>query len=182
MAVLDLVDELEEFCLALRPEETFRPNRLWQLPLTGLHDYTLPGTIAARLGPVEELARGGDAGRPVELVVCVTDVGDTRPRRATRLRANVLERTTPPNVMARAILASAAISALVLPLRVGDVIGTDGGWVHNFPLGHAYDNPAVRGDSGSDEFSAGGEDLAREPRLGFAAASSRFAPCHRCGR
>jgi hypothetical protein len=23
------------------------------------------------------------------------------------------------------------------------VIGTDGGWVRNFPLGHAYDNPAV---------------------------------------
>jgi predicted acylesterase/phospholipase RssA len=45
--------------------------------------------------------------------------------------------------MARAILASAAISALVLPLRVDDVIGTDGGWVRNFPLGHAYDNPAV---------------------------------------
>ena len=46
--------------------------------------------------------------------------------------------------MARAMLASAAISALVLPLRVGDVIGTDGGWVRNFPLGHAYDNPDVR--------------------------------------
>jgi len=45
--------------------------------------------------------------------------------------------------MARAVLASAAISALVLPLRVGDVIGTDGGWVRNFPLGHAYDNPDV---------------------------------------
>ena len=24
------------------------------------------------------------------------------------------------------------------------MIGTDGGWVRNFPLGHAYDNPAVR--------------------------------------
>jgi predicted acylesterase/phospholipase RssA len=46
--------------------------------------------------------------------------------------------------MARAVLASAAISALVLPLRVGDAIGTDGGWVRNFPLGHAYDNPQVR--------------------------------------
>src|SRR6185312_14452023 len=53
-------------------------------------------------------------------------------------------RTTEPDELARAILASAAISALVLPLRVGDVIGTDGGWVRNFPLGHAYDNPAVR--------------------------------------
>ena len=48
--------------------------------------------------------------------------------------------------MAQAVLASAAISALVLPLRVDDVIGTDGGWVRNFPLGHAYDNPEVTGD------------------------------------
>ena len=45
--------------------------------------------------------------------------------------------------MAQAMLASAAISALVLPLRIEDVIGTDGGWVRNFPLGHAYDNAAV---------------------------------------
>jgi predicted acylesterase/phospholipase RssA len=61
---------------------------------------------------------------------------------------HVFERTyssreTTPEVMAQAVLASAAISALVLPLRVDDVIGTDGGWVRNFPLGHAYDNPAV---------------------------------------
>jgi hypothetical protein len=42
------------------------------------------------------------------------------------------------------VLASAAISALVLPLRVDDVIGTDGGWVRNFPLGHAFGNPDVR--------------------------------------
>jgi predicted acylesterase/phospholipase RssA len=41
------------------------------------------------------------------------------------------------------VLASAAISALVLPVPVGDTIGTDGGWVRNFPLAHAYDNPAV---------------------------------------
>jgi predicted acylesterase/phospholipase RssA len=45
--------------------------------------------------------------------------------------------------MAEAILASAAISGLVLPLRVGDRIATDGSWVRNFPLGHAYDQPEV---------------------------------------
>jgi predicted acylesterase/phospholipase RssA len=82
------------------------------------------------------------AAAPNELFVCVTDLTDTA------LDEHVFERTystrrTPPEEMARAILASAAISALVLPLRVGDVIGTDGGWVRNFPLGHAYDNPAV---------------------------------------
>ena len=41
------------------------------------------------------------------------------------------------------MLASAAISALVLPLQVGDRIGTDGSWVRNYPLGYAYERPEV---------------------------------------
>jgi predicted acylesterase/phospholipase RssA len=45
--------------------------------------------------------------------------------------------------MAQALLASAAISALVLPLPVADRIATDGGWVRNFPLGCALDQPGV---------------------------------------
>jgi predicted acylesterase/phospholipase RssA len=48
MAALDRVDELEEFILGLRPEDTFRPNRLWRLPLLGSHDYTLPQTPSRR--------------------------------------------------------------------------------------------------------------------------------------
>ena len=143
MGALDRLDALEEFVLALRPEETFRPNRLWQTPFSGLHDYALPETIAERLAPIDELAH--ELGStPIELVVTVTDVteGDVDERDAhERIYSS---RTTPSELMARAVLASAAISALVLPLRVGDVIGTDGGWVRNFPLGHAYDNPAVR--------------------------------------
>jgi predicted acylesterase/phospholipase RssA len=144
MAALDRLDDLERFCLELRPEETFGPNRLWQQPLTGLHDYTLPETIAARLEPVESLATAL-ARVPIELVVCVTDVGSGEedalgPEPFERTYSS---RTTPPGRMAEAVLASAAISALVLPLRVGEVIGTDGGWVRNYPLGHAYDNPAV---------------------------------------
>ena len=75
MAVIDRLEELERFVLGLAPEETFRPNRLWQLPLTGLHDYALPDTIAERLAPVEELARAVVAA-PIELVVCVTDGSD----------------------------------------------------------------------------------------------------------
>ena len=143
MAVLDRLDELEEFVLALQPGETFRPNRLWQLPLTGLHDYALPDTIAERLAPIDELARDA-ATSPIELVVCVTDVGDGDLDERHAYERIFSTRQTTPEVMARAVLASAAISALVLPLRVDDVIGTDGGWVRNFPLGHAYDNPAVR--------------------------------------
>ena len=142
MAVLDRLDELEAFVLELRPEETFRPNRLWQLPLAGLHDYALPETIAARLAPIDELA-AATADAPIELVVCVTDVTESALDEQHVFERVYSSRATPPAVMAQAILASAAISALVLPLRVDDVIGTDGGWVRNFPLGHAYDNPAV---------------------------------------
>ena len=143
MAALDRLGELEEFVLELRPEETFRPNRLWQTPFSGLHDYALPDTIAERLAPVDELARELSSA-PIELLVTVTDVtdGDLDERHAhERIYSS---RTTPADLMGRAVLASAAISALVLPLRVGDVIGTDGGWVRNFPLGHAYDNHDVR--------------------------------------
>ena len=35
--------------------------------------------------------------------------------------------------MGRAILASAAVSGLVLPVSVGGIIATDGGWIRNFP-------------------------------------------------
>jgi len=143
MATLDRLADMEAFVLELRPEETFRPNRLWQTPLNGLHDYVLPETIAERLAPIEELAKEV-AGSPIELFVTVTDVtDDVLPDELHAYEHLYSSRTTPADVMARAVLASAAISALVLPLRVGDVIGTDGGWVRNFPLGHAYDNAGV---------------------------------------
>ncbi len=144
MAALDRLDDMREFVLALQPQETFRPNRLWQTPLSGLHDYALPETIAERLAPVEKLAEDLSVS-PVELFVTVTDVtDDVLPDEVHAYEHVYSSRATPVDVMARAVLASAAISALVLPLRVGDVIGTDGGWVRNFPLGHAYDNPDVR--------------------------------------
>jgi predicted acylesterase/phospholipase RssA len=129
------------FCRS-RPARAFRPNRLWQLPLTGLHDYALPDTIAERLAPIEELAREV-AAASIELVVFVTDVSDGEVDFRDAHERVYSSRTSGPEELSAAILASAAISALVLPLRVGDVIGTDGGWVRNFPLGHAYDNPAV---------------------------------------
>ena len=143
MGALDRLDELEEFVLELRPAETFRPNRLWQTPFSGLHDYALPETIAERVAPIDELAREL-ATTPIELVVTVTDVTDGELDEHHAYERLYSSRTTPPELMARAVLASAAISALVLPLRVGNVIGTDGGWVRNFPLGHAYDNADVR--------------------------------------
>jgi predicted acylesterase/phospholipase RssA len=139
MAALDRLDELEEFMYRLQPEDTFRPNRLWRLPLLGTHDYRLPETVRARLGDPVELARDL-AAAPVEMFVTATDVSTIVEGAYELLYSS---RTAPPEEMAEAILASAAISGLVLPLSVGDRIATDGAWVRNFPLGHAYDQPGV---------------------------------------
>jgi predicted acylesterase/phospholipase RssA len=143
MAALDRLDDLEEFMLLLQPEETFRPHSLWRLPLLGSHDYRLPDTVAERIGDVEVLARDL-AEAPVEVTVFATDVSDdTHGRGQHAYELGYSSRTTPPETMAQAILASAAVSALVLPRRVGDRIATDGAWVRNYPLGHAYDQPGV---------------------------------------
>jgi predicted acylesterase/phospholipase RssA len=143
MAALDRLDELEAFLLGLQAYDVFRPNRLWRLPFAGVHEYELPRTIATRLGDLTDQARElRDAD--IELVVCATDASPGRP--GTDLRDYELvysARETEPREMAEAILASAAISALVLPLRVGSRIATDGAWVRNFPLAHAYARPDV---------------------------------------
>ena len=141
---LDRLDDLEDFLYRLRPDEAFRANRLWRLPLLGTHDYTLPLTIAERLGDPVQLAH--DLARaPAELVVIVTDVtvtaGDGASPRLFELAYS--SRTTPPEEMAQAVLASAAISVLVLPQVVGGRVATDGGWVRNYPLGYAYERPGV---------------------------------------
>ena len=143
MAALDRLGELEEFLLELRPEEVFRPRRVWQLPLGGLHDYTLPGTITERLDADETLGSALAACK-IELIVFATDVSE--PIDGDRSRDFELvysSHTTPPHTMGQAILASAAVSAIVLPVRVDGAVATDGGWVRNFPLEHAYRNPSV---------------------------------------
>lgn len=142
MAALDRLDDLEGFLLGLRAEEVFRPRRVWQFP-GGLHDYTLPATIAERLGTPDEL--GVElAASEIELVVFATDVSDYLETDGARhFELAYPSHSTPPETMGRAILASAAISALVLPVSIDGVIATDGGWVRNFPLEHAYRNPRV---------------------------------------
>jgi predicted acylesterase/phospholipase RssA len=143
MAALDRLDELEDFMLRLQPEETFRPHSLWRLPLLGSHDYRLPETVAERLGDVVGLAREL-AAAPIEVTVFATDVSDDVHgvgQHAYELAYS--SRTTEPETLAQAILASAAISALVLPRRVGDRIATDGAWVRNYPLGPAYRQDGV---------------------------------------
>jgi predicted acylesterase/phospholipase RssA len=143
MAALDRLDELEDFMLRLQPEETFRPHSLWRLPLLGSHDYRLPETIEERLGDLAAIARELSVA-PIELVVCATDVSvDAHGEGARAYELCYSARSTPPETMAQAILASAAVSALVLPRPIGDRIATDGAWVRNFPLGHAYRQPGV---------------------------------------
>jgi predicted acylesterase/phospholipase RssA len=143
MAALDRLDDLEDFMLRLQPEDTFRPHSLWRLPLLGSHDYRLPATVAERIGDLEVLARQL-ADAPVEVTVLATDVSnDAHDQGAHAYELAYSSRSTPPEIMAQAILASAAVSALVLPRKVGDRIATDGAWVRNFPLGHAYDCEGV---------------------------------------
>jgi predicted acylesterase/phospholipase RssA len=142
MAALDRLDDLEEFVLGLEPEEVFRPRRMWQFP-GGLHDYTLPATIAARIGDAHELGTAL-ASSPVELVVFATDVSIHAEDEGTQhYELAYSSRQVPAETMGRALLASAAVSGLVLPVSVDGVTATDGGWVRNFPLGHAYRNPEV---------------------------------------
>ncbi len=176
MAVLDRLGALEDFLLRLRPEEAFRANRLWRLPLLGTHDYVLPRTVADRLGDTVELAREL-AAADRELVVIVTDV---TPSPDDGVPDPLFERayssrTTPPEEMAQAVLASAAISALVLPMQVGDRVGTDGGWVRNYPLGYAYDRPEV-------ELIVGFRYVPRYPVLGAGALQAAVARLRRYSR
>jgi predicted acylesterase/phospholipase RssA len=143
MAALDRLDDLEDFMLRLQPEDSFRPHSLWRLPLLGSHDYRLPATVAEWIGDLTDIAREL-AESEVEVVVFATDVSaDVPGSGAHAYELSYSSRTTPPETMAQAVLASAAVSALVLPRQVGDRIATDGAWVRNFPLGHAYHQPGV---------------------------------------
>ena len=161
MAALDRLDDLEEFMLELQPEDTFMPHTLWRLPLLGSHDYRLPATVEERLGSLTEMAREL-ADAPIEVVVFATDVSQEVPGTGAHAFELVYSsRSTPPEIMAQAVLASAAVSALVLPRQVGDRIATDGAWVRNFPLGPAYRQPGV-------ELIVSFRYLPRYPRLSAA--------------
>jgi predicted acylesterase/phospholipase RssA len=142
MAALERLDDLEEFLFDLQPTDAFRPRAVWQFP-GGLHDYTLPTTVAERIGSPVELG-SALASSEIELVVYATDVSDyPEGDEARDFELAYSSRTADPELMGRAILASAAISGLVLPIRLDDVIATDGGWVRNFPFEHAYRNADV---------------------------------------
>jgi predicted acylesterase/phospholipase RssA len=161
LAALDRLDDLEAFLMELQPAMTFRPNRLWQLPFLGLHDYALPETVDAWFGDMTEMAREL-ARSPVELVVVATDLTDDHAHEDEEYELHYSSQTTPPEEFGQAVLASAAVSALVMPMRVGDRIATDGAWVRNFPLGVAYEHRAV-------ELIVAFRYLPRYPKLGIGA-------------
>jgi predicted acylesterase/phospholipase RssA len=170
MAAIDRLADLEEFLLELRPEETFRPNRLWRLPLLGTHDYVLPRTVEERLGDPVDLARALRAAER-EVVVLVTDITMD----GGGFERAYSSRSTEPEELAGALLASAAMSALVLPRIVGDRVATDGGWVRNYPLGYAYDRPQV-------ERIVGFLYEPRYPAVGAGAVAAVAARLRRYGR
>ena len=174
MAALDRLDELEAFMLALQPDQTFRPHRLWRLPFLGLHEYALPQTVEAWFGDLHDVATALQRA-PVELVVLATDLTDDHERLESGYELVYAARSTPPDLLARAVLASAAVPALVLPLRVGDRIATDGSWVRNFPLGHAYDRSEV-------ELIVAFRYLPQYPRMGVAALEQLKRRLRRFGR
>jgi predicted acylesterase/phospholipase RssA len=174
LAALDRLDELKEFMLALQPEQTFRPNRLWRLPFLGLHEYALPRTVESWFGDLHNVAEALRAS-PIELVVLATDLTDDHERPESGYELVYAARSTPPDVLASAVLASAAVPALVLPLRVGDRIATDGSWVRNFPLGHAYDRPDV-------ELIVAFRYVPQYPRMGVVALEQFKRRLRRFGR
>ena len=98
--------------LGLQPGDVFAPQRLWQLPLTGLHQLRAARDDGRAAGRAE---RAGAllAAAPIEVIAFATDVSGCD---ETSYELAYSSHETPPETMAQAVLASAAISALVLPL------------------------------------------------------------------
>jgi len=137
---LDALDDHERFLMELQPEDVFAAHDLWRTPFVGLHRYALPGTVAARLGDPVELARRVQESRR-ELTVVTTDIGLSADsaEQANPFERAFSSREETAETLADAIFASAAISTFVLPLRIGESVYADGGWLRNFPLAYAYD-------------------------------------------
>jgi predicted acylesterase/phospholipase RssA len=141
---LDAIDEHERFLMGLQPDDVFAAHDLWRAALVGLHRYTLPETVAERIGDPVDLARRIREG-PRELTVVTVDIG-LSPESAHSedpYERAFSSRRDSPEAFADAVFASGAISTFVLPLRIEESVYADGGWVRNFPLAYAYREPAV---------------------------------------
>ena len=115
-AALDAVDEHERFLMEMQPADVFAAHDLWRTPFVGLHRYTLPETVAERLGDPIELARRLKAG-PRELTVVTTDIGLSPGSAASDdpFERAFSSRREEPETFVAALFASAAISTFVLP-------------------------------------------------------------------
>ena len=142
---LDAIDEHERFLMGLQPDDVFAAHDLWRAALVGLHRYTLPETVAERLGDPVDLARRIGKG-PRELTVVTIDIGlsPESGRSEDPYERAFNSRRDTPEAFAEAVFASGAISTFVLPLRIEESVYADGGWVRNFPLAYAYREPAVQ--------------------------------------
>jgi len=144
---LDRLDDPRALlCWRSSRSRLFRPNRLWQLPFLGLHDYALPQTLDIWFGGMTKMAEELEKPGPSELVV-VCDGHQRRGRARGRIRARLLVPASPRRPEAGAGRSSRrlAVSALVMPLRVGRPESRPtGAWVRNFsPLAHAYSHDDV---------------------------------------
>ena len=88
MGALGRLDDLEDFLLAIQPGDAFRPRPVWQFP-GGLHDYTLPATIAERIGSARGAGRRARTVRGRARRVRDRRGRQPRGRRGPRLRARV---------------------------------------------------------------------------------------------
>lgn len=144
-AALDAVDAHERFLMEMQPADVFEAHDLWRTPFVGLHRYRLPETVTERLGDPVELAKELKTG-PRELTVVTTDIGLSRSSAESHdpFERGFSSRGEEPETFVAALFASAAISTFVLPIRIGESVYADGGWVRNFPLAYAYREPAVQ--------------------------------------
>ena len=143
MAALDRLDDLEEFLLGHPARRCVPATPDLAAARVACTTTRSPRRSPIASAPPAELG-AALAASSIELLVYATDVSDYPEGDQERdFELEYSSRTSEPEMMGRAILASAAISGLVLPISVDGRIATDGGWVRNFPFEHAYRNPEV---------------------------------------
>ena len=143
MAALDRLDDLEASCSRCRRPTCSGRTGSGACRSLGIARVPAPGDDrrAARRHPRARRRAGAQPDRTGRLRH--GRHGHDRRRRPGDYELVYSSRSTEPDEMAQAILASGAISTLVMPVRVGERIATDGGWLRNFPLAHAYHRPGV---------------------------------------
>lgn len=144
-AQLNTLPQLNELLLNLQPGDVYGKQPWRRIFLLGFRAFLLPQAIEAIFGTQEQI---DEAIRNAErkLHVIVTDMKRTPAGdRPTRLFERLYSSDeAAPGEMIQAVIASASVGVFVPPVHINDVLATDGGWVANFPLGYAYDEPDVQ--------------------------------------